>query len=182
MQLTAFRFLKNPIYTFLFKALGLYILWYIVYELWLHPIEKLDIAVIKLTLKCSTAILNIAGYHTFSGSDRLMGIDGTNGLWMGDNCDSVELCALFAGFILAFPGNWVKKSWYIPIGLTAIFLLNVVRMILLAIIQKNMAEKWLKFNHTYTFTIIVYLFIFLLWYYWIKKLSYLNGQKKPPNE
>jgi len=131
---------------------------------------KLDILVIKSTLKTSLFVLKIFGFQTFSGGDRLIGIDGANGLWMGDNCDCIELCALFAGFIIIFPGKWVKKLWFIPLGMLSVFLLNVLRVILLAIMQKNFSPKWLEFNHTYTFTIIVYLFIFCLWFYWLKKL------------
>lgn len=166
-----FEFLKTPVYSFLFKALALYILWYIIYEMWLHPVGKLDSWVIKGTLNMSLASLKALGAHTFTGSDRLIGIDGTNGLWMGDNCDSIELCALFAGFIIAFPGAWLKKLWYIPLGCLFIFILNVIRVDLLAIIQKNFSYKWLEFNHTYTFTILVYAFIFLMWYYWVKKTA-----------
>ena len=167
----ALNFLKSPVFIFLFKALGLYLLWFVIYELWLHPMGKLDIWVIKRTLNLSLASLKGIGFHTFTGSDRLIGIDGTNGLWMGDNCDSIELCALFAGFIIAFPGAWIKKLWYIPLGIIIIFLLNVLRVDMLAIIQKYLSYKWLEFNHTYTFTVIVYAFIFLLWFYWVKKLS-----------
>lgn len=178
-QLNAFRSLKTPLYAFLFKALGFYVLWYILYELWLHPTEKLDIWVIRYTLNASLLVLKLFGYQIFSGSDRLMGIDGTNGLWMGDNCDSIELCALFAGFILAFPGSWKKKLWYIPFGMIMIFLLNVFRVVLLAVMQKNLSYKWLTFNHTYTFTVIVYMFIFLLWFYWVSKLTRIpKGQNR----
>jgi exosortase/archaeosortase family protein len=173
MWLHVFSYLKKAPFAFLFKSLGIYILWYLLYELWLHPNEQIDLWVINVTLKTATIILNILGYSTFSGSDRLMGIDGTNGLWMGDNCNCIELCVLFGGFIIAFPGLLVKKILYIPLGILLIFQLNVFRMVLLAIIQKDLSYKWLIFNHTYTFTIIIYLFIFTLWYYWVKKLAHV---------
>jgi exosortase family protein XrtF len=164
-------FFKKPLYRFLLSALGIYILWYVLYELWLHPKEYLDVWIIKRTLGSALTILKFLGYQTFSGSDRLMGIDGTNGLWMGDNCDSTELIALFTGFILAFPGSWGKKTWFIPTGIVIIFFTNVLRMVALAILQKNVSSKWLEFNHTYTFTIIVYGVIFLLWIWWVKKIA-----------
>jgi len=133
---------------------------------------RLDIWIIKSTLNAALIVLKALGFQTFSGGDRLIGIDGASGLWMGDSCDCVELCALFTGFILIFPGNWIKKLWFIPMGIVAIFLLNVLRVILLAVIQKNFSPKWLEFNHTYTFTIVVYLFIFSLWFYWVKRFSH----------
>lgn len=172
---TAFSsFRHNPAYVFLFRALGLYVAWYVIYEIWLHPSEILDIWVIRTTLNCSLILLKLMGYQVFSGAERLMGIDGTSGLWMGDNCNSLELCALFAGFILAFPGGGLKKLLFIPVGILLIFWLNVLRMVALAIIQKKFSPALLNFNHTYTFTILVYLFIFYLWYLWIS----LNAKNK----
>jgi hypothetical protein len=32
-------------------------------------------------------------------------------------------------------------------------------------------ENWLSFNHDYTFTLIVYSFVFLLWWIWVNKFS-----------
>ena len=165
------KYLKNPLYQFLLTASALFILWYILYELWLHPHGYIDIWVIKKTLGTALVILKWFGYKTFSGSYRLMGIDGTGGLWMGDNCDSTELMALFTGFILAFPGSWIKKTWFIPLGVIIIFFSNVLRMVALSIIQKTSSQKWLDFNHTYTFTVIVYGIIFLLWLWWVKKIA-----------
>lgn len=162
-------FLKHPVILFLLKALALYVIWYIAYEVWLHPTEIIDSWVIKVTLQASLALLHLMGYHTFSPYFKEIGIDGTNGLFMGDNCNSIDLFALFTGFIIAFPGVWKKKLWYIPLGIITIFLCNVIRVTLLAIIQKNYSTKALEFNHTYTFTVLVYLVIFMLWVYWIRK-------------
>jgi hypothetical protein len=40
----------------------------------------------------------------------------------------------------------------------------------LALIQYK-APEYLDFNHHYTFTVIVYAFIFLLWMIWVNKFS-----------
>lgn len=172
------RYRSNPAFIFLFRALALYIGWYFIYEIWLHPSEILDIWVVRTTLNLAILILKFLGYHVFSGSDRLIGIDGTSGLWMGDNCNSLELCALFAGFIIAFPSGAKRKIWFIPLGVVLIYFLNVLRVVALAIIEKNLSFALLNFNHTYTFTILVYLFIFLLWYWWMR----INGITHKPSE
>jgi exosortase/archaeosortase family protein len=163
--------LKKPLYRFLLAALLFYIAWYCIYELWLHPVDRFDVWVISKTTGSAAHILRWMGFSIFTKSARLVGIDGTPGLWMGDNCDSIELWAIFTGFILAFPGRWKHKLWYIPMGIVLIFALNVLRVVGLAIVQKNVSEKWLEFNHTYTFTIIVYAFIFGLWLIWVNKIA-----------
>ena len=168
--------LKNPVIRFLLNLLFLYILWYVVYNLWLHPKETLDLYVVDATIYISKRILELFGYIVFTGAERVVGIDGTGGLWIGDNCNGISLFGLFAGFIIAYPGNWKKKLIYIPIGIILIEFMNVLRVISLAILD-TYSRSWTEFNHTYTFTIIIYGFIFLLWMIWVNRIS-PNTMKK----
>jgi exosortase family protein XrtF len=120
-------------------------------------------------------LLALLGYEVipqglYGEGIRTAGIDGSHGVWVGDSCNGLTLFALFAGFVFAFPGPVIKKLWFIPAGLVAIHLLNVLRVTALALIQYY-APQYLEFNHTYTFTIIVYGFVFALWYLWATKLS-----------
>ena len=109
---------------------------------------------------------------------RIVGIDGTLGVWIGDPCNGFSLFALFLIFMITYPGPWKQKLWYIPLGLLAIHLVNVLRIVALTIILDNNSE-WLDFNHNYTFNIIVYSFVFFLWYIWAKKFAapYLDSKK-----
>jgi exosortase family protein XrtF len=161
---------KNPVAYFLAKVLLMYIAWYGIYELWLHPRQTVDLFIIDISIKSSKFILETFGYAVFTGSDRLMGIDGVPGLWIGDNCNGLALFALFAGFIIAYPGPWKKKLLYIPIGILLLQALYIIRLVALAIIQTYSLEMT-EFNHTYTFTIIIYGFIFLLWMKWVNTYS-----------
>jgi exosortase family protein XrtF len=179
MSFSLTSFFKNPLYRFLLSAVVFYMAWYLIYELWLHPYDAIDLWIVEKTMKSAQYILNLMGFVTFQYRVRLIGIDGTGGLWMGDNCDSIELCGIFMGFIIAFPGFWKHKLWYIPMGIVLITMLNVLRVVALAIIQKYFSKDILEFNHSYTFTILVYGFIFLLWYIWIKKIAKSNIFKEP---
>jgi exosortase family protein XrtF len=165
-----FPFLKNPITRFLLRVLCFYLVWYLVYNLWLHPAQTIDLYVIDITVAASKWLLEAFGYLVFTGSDRLIGVDGTGGLWIGDNCNGIALFALFTGFILAYPGNWKKKLFYIPLGILLIQLLNIARVVSLAILDTH-SRAWTEFNHTYTFTIVIYGCIFLLWMLWTNKVS-----------
>ena len=51
-----------------------------------------------------------------------------------------------------------------------IHLINAIRIVALAIIV-DVNPDWLYFNHNYTFNIIVYSFVFILWYIWAKKYA-----------
>lgn len=162
--------LKQPVYRFLLYLLLFYSGWYILYNLWLHPDGTLDLYVIDLTINISKSILEALGYLVFTGTERVIGVDGTGGLWIGDNCNGISLFALFSGFIIAYPGNWKKKLLYIPLGIILIELLNILRIVGLAILD-TYSRTWTEFNHTYTFTILIYAFIFFLWMLWANKIA-----------
>ncbi len=163
-------FLKNPVTRFLVLVFSLFILWYLVYNLWLHPDERLDLFVVDITISMSKTVLEFMGYSVYTGVDRLIGIDGASGLWMGDNCNGIILFSLFAWFIVAYKGKIKYKLIYIPLGVISIQLLNVLRVVVLAILDTH-SRTWTEFNHTYTFTIIVYGYIFFLWMVWVNKYS-----------
>jgi exosortase family protein XrtF len=166
---TAFSF-KNPITRFLTSVFALYLLWYCIYNLWLHPAEKLDFFVINITIAVSKWILELMSYTVFTGTERVIGVDGTGGLWIGDNCNGINLFSLFAGFIIAYKGKISHKIIYILLGIFSIELLNIFRIVGLAIIDTK-SRAWTEFNHTYTFNIIIYGYIFLLWMMWANKFS-----------
>ncbi len=166
---------NDPFLRFLTVAGTLYLSWYLVYEVWLHPWKQLDLLVINNLIWIASGFLRILGYDLIppppDASDiRTIGIDGTPGLWVGDPCNGLTLFALFAIFVIAYPGPIKKKLWYIPLGLLAIHFLNALRVMALTIIV-NVDYAYLDFNHSYTFTVIVYGFVFLLWYVWADRLS-----------
>jgi exosortase family protein XrtF len=167
-------FLKHPVAAFLLKALGLYAVYFIVYELWLHPQGNLDLLIIDNLIASSSAILRTLGFslieYPYVKNIRTIGVDGTHGLWVGDPCNGLSLFALFTGFILAFPGPWKSKVWFIPAGVLSIHLINILRVTGLAIVQVYFPDA-VEFNHTYTFTLLIYSWIFILWIIWVNKFA-----------
>ena len=167
-------FLKdNKIVRFIVLFIVLYLFWLMLYEWVIHPWGKLDTVVINDSSLWTAYVLELMGYESFISDNatiRTVGIDGTHGLWIGDPCNGLTLFALFAIFIVAYPGPWKHKLWFIPAGITVIHFLNVMRITALCIIVLKRPE-WLDFNHTYTFQLLMYGFIFGLWWIWIQKLS-----------
>ena len=153
--------------------IAIYLCWIVLYEWVLHPAGKLDTLIINDSSNWALFILKKLGFQIFAGNNptiRTIGIDGTNGLWIGDPCNGLSLFALFISFICAYPGKWKHKLWFIPIGIILIHTMNIIRISTLCIIVK-LKPEWLEFNHTYLFQVFMYGFIFLLWYIWIKDFS-----------
>lgn len=172
---------SNPFVRFIFTAGLLYLLLYLAYQFVVRRYTLYDQAFISFIIRGAVDLLHFLGYDTFMVlQDRdmqVMGIDGSNGVWIGSNCNAIKLFGLFAVFIIAYPGHQKHKWWFIPAGIAAIHLLNIVRVAMLAIIA-NYDYTWLDFNHTYTFNFIVYAFIFTLWMIWVNRFA----TKQPAHE
>jgi exosortase family protein XrtF len=175
------KLFDDPIVKFLAIGSILYISWFVLYEWWIHPMKWIDTTVIDNTIFLSRKILGWMGYVTEISGDRVMRIQGTPGLFIGDSCNGLSLFALFGIFIIAFPGNALRKLIFIPAGIVLIHFLNVLRIILLAVIETHSYE-WTEFNHSYTFTIIIYACIFFMWLFWINKFSGINKSSARSHE
>jgi exosortase family protein XrtF len=167
---------ENPFFRFLVTSIGLYLGWYCIYEFYLHTQTSFDKVVIDGLVRWAEFTLRALGYPTtdYSTADVVfrehIGIAGSKGVTIGAPCDGVVLYALFVFFVAAFPGPWKHKVWFIPFGAFSIFYLNVLRIAGLAIIM-NINEEWLAFNHDYTFTVLVYAYVFALWMVWVQFFS-----------
>jgi exosortase family protein XrtF len=162
--------LNNRIARFFVLATILYISWYAFYELVIKPHTALDARVITLIIDQAAFLLNLFGFTTYRAVEednmQLLGIDGAHPIWIGAPCNAVTLFAFFALFIIAFPGPGKHKLWFIPIGMMIIHIANLLRVMALTIISFYKPE-YLAFNHTYTFTVLVYAIIFGLWMWWV---------------
>jgi exosortase family protein XrtF len=161
---------------FLLKAIALYAIWYLVYDLWLKKVGALDNLIIDNLVYLADAFLTFFGYHVNVDYHK-MWVDGAAGsVIVGSGCNALELFALFTGFILIFEGSWKNKLWFIPTGIIIIHLFNVLRVVALTLNGISSIET-LRFNHKYTFTIIMYCFTFLGWMIWVKFFAKKSNDK-----
>ena len=169
---------KTSTFRFFGLAFLAYVVWSVAYEQVIKPRTTLDEVVIQHMVTSTETAFKAIGWpvgtypQPVSHRDRV-GVAGYAGVQIGAPCDGVALFALFAIFILAFPGPFLRKLWFIPAGIGLLHLANIVRVIVLARIQATFPE-WLKFNHDYTFTVLIYGLVFALWYLWT-----VMGRKTP---
>jgi exosortase/archaeosortase len=119
---------KNLI-RFLIYVLVLCLSWFILYDIWLSSFDD------WLTLRIADAsvwFLTILGYEAETRISSVF-IDGNELVYIGPACNGMVLMALFAGFIIAFPGPTIKKLYFIPLGIVIINLLNVLRIAFLSL-------------------------------------------------
>ncbi|MCC2547242.1 exosortase family protein XrtF [Hymenobacter sp. BT175] len=167
---------RRPLYRFVLVAAGFYLVWFFVYELWLALDGRLDDALCANIAAASAATLRLFGFDaSIHGLDsHLLLIASQPVVTVGNPCNGLVLYALFTGFILAFPGAWRHKLWFIPAGVASIYLLNIIRVVALAI-NHHYSHHTVEFNHHYTFTFIVYGWILLLWMWWANRRAGLSA-------
>ena len=167
----SFDGLRNtPTFRFFGLAFLAYVVWSVAYEQVLKPSTTLDEVVIEHMVRSTEVVFEAVGWpvgtypQPATHRDRV-GVAGHAGVQIGAPCDGVALFALFAIFILAFPGPISRKAWFIPAGIALLHLANIGRVVILTRIQATSPE-WLEFNHDYTFTVLIYGLVFALWYLW----------------
>lgn len=131
----------------------------------------------KIQLIFSKLLLNIFGYD-IEIYGKTIKIIGSYGVHLDRGCLGRNTLGLFIGFILVFPGNFLNKLWFMILGVIIFIFLNVSRIVALTIIE-NICPQNLDFNHHFTFKIIVYIVIFFLWTWWIRKYSLLKKKNSP---
>ena len=186
------KLFENPFIKFILIFSGLAILWFSLYhniynldKLFSSDANQVDIQKnISVGLaKYANVFVSLFGYDpTLDSSTELVitSIKGTffnHGVWIGEPCNGVKIFGLFALFILAFPGSWKKKLWFIPLGIFFVHTANAIRIAALTIMSAENPEA-IDFNHNITFQVIVYGLIFILWYWWVQKLSGISHTKE----
>jgi exosortase family protein XrtF len=169
---------------FLVKAILLFVGWKILYLGFLQPARTLDRPLTHAVGASTKTFLNIfSGPNRYSAADAVDTVRGRGGalyfpdmyiyrngaktLIIGDPCNALEVMVLYAGFLLCFPASLKKRLIYAVSGLALIYFLNILRCAALVLISIYY-KPYLDVSHHVVFTIVVYSFIFVMWYYYTK--------------
>lgn len=159
------KWFNSEISKFLIKVLGIYLCWYLFYELWLLPEGSLDEWLTTNIISVSAGIINYLNYDFFA-IDRLIGIGESAGIYLVDGCSGIAAIGLFVGFVIAYPGEWIPRIAFIAMGIGIIYLINILRIVILAVTQAYWPD-FFDITHDYSTTAIFYLVIFVLWMIWV---------------
>src|SRR5690606_9725393 len=134
---------KNPLVKFLLIALVLYLSWYLIYESFIHhPRTDFDRYLSIALVHSAEGLLYLFGHNAipnyyFVEVTIKLHDSPLNGVWVGPQCNGVELFALFGIYVIAFPGKWRTKLWFIPIGIVLIHIMNTIRIAALTVIERD---------------------------------------------
>ena len=88
-----------------------------------------------------------------------------------EGCNAISVMILFAAFVIAFSGKWLRTAVFIVSGILLIHVLNVVRigLLCLGLLYYPQYENLL---HDIVFPLFIYGVVFGLWVLWINKFSF----------
>lgn len=114
-------------------------------------------------------IIKLFGFYAIYNEQDVMVVAGPY-LRINYSCLGLGVMSFLSAFVLAFPAPWKSTFRMLIIGIVSIYLLNICRIAGLGILLGYFKSQ--RHNFTYhheIFNILVYICIFILLYFWIRK-------------
>jgi len=155
----------RSILRFLGTMLAAYAAWYVLYDLWLLPDGRLDAWASRSAATAGGGLLSAVGLDV-AVDGRVVSVAEAAGIIIVNGCNGLSTIGLFSGFVLAFPGRWARRAWFLPVGAVVLYLSNVVRVALLAGLQPHWPSAFDGLHAVGTQ--FFYLVVFGLWVLWVR--------------
>jgi len=149
---------------FLLKMAAIYAVWFVVYDLWLLPDGQLD-AWLSTSVAAWTGAVLRPFYETVVVDGRTVWATPTAGVIIENGCNGLSALSLFVGFVVAYPGTWARRAAFVPLGLAAIVVTNIVRCASLLVISDRWPQIFGEVHGLHAL-FVFYLVIFGLWVLW----------------
>jgi exosortase family protein XrtF len=174
----------RPTILFLLKFVGLYLVGNLIYGFYITSFEPRPDPVTHSVSEQTGIILNVCGFAV-EVEDRLnrpttdLNYLGKAKLSIYEGCNGINIMVIFVAFLVAFGPISRPLLWFVPLGLLIIHFANLCRILLLFFVSEYMPRA-MYFTHKYFFTAILYVVIFALWLWWVKRYSALrkNAEKQ----
>ncbi len=127
----------------------------------------------------ATWVIKLFGFYAIHNEMDVMVVNGPY-LRINYACLGLGVMSFLVAFVIAFPAKIKSKLKLFVIGLIMIYVLNMLRIAALGVLLGFFKSQRSNFTyHHEVFNIIVYICIFILLYYWIKKNTnpILNKEK-----
>ena len=128
-----------------------------------HAIEPFTAGVARL----SGAALNLLGQHVGLRGTIIQGPRFAVNIRNG--CNGVEAMLIFLAAVLAFPASWRARLTGLGLGILAIQVINLVRVVSLYLTGAYF-PRFFDASHTVIWQSVVILFGVLLWVFWANHL------------
>jgi len=94
-------------------------------------------------------------------------------------CNGVEATLVLCAAMLAFPAPWKHKAIGLSVGVLAVQLLNVIRVISLFYIGQWNLEVF-EWAHQYVWQALIMLDVLIVWLIWVRRVPRPDDERLPP--
>ena len=94
-------------------------------------------------------------------------------------CNGVEATLVLLAAMLAFPAPWRHKVVGLAIGVIAVQLLNIVRVISLFYLGQWNYDMF-EWAHLYVWQALIMLDVLVVWLIWVRRVPRIDGPAGPP--
>ncbi|MDP7216703.1 MAG: archaeosortase/exosortase family protein [Candidatus Marinimicrobia bacterium] len=135
-----------------------------IYDLVVLPDGRLDTWLSITGVKLAAAGLSFLGWE-IETTERFIACVGSRGVKIQNGCNGMDLLGLYAGFIIAYPGELKKRIAFLAGGIGLIFIANVFRIAFFALSNLYYPQYW-DSVHLYSSYVFFYPIVLTLWYLW----------------
>jgi exosortase family protein XrtF len=172
----------KPSLIFLAKFVGLYLSLNLLYGVFVSSYRPAADPVTRWVTDQTVVALELSNYeneavhHTVKPTSTIR-YKGQAILSVYEGCNGLNVVIIFISFLLAFGPYTKQLVWFIPMGIVVIHIFNLVRITGLFFLTIHRPE-WIYFLHKYLFTAFIYLIVFILWFWWVKKFGETKHAKE----
>ncbi|MDH3892411.1 MAG: exosortase H [candidate division Zixibacteria bacterium] len=116
-----------------------------------------------LVTAASSLVMNIFGAGARVMGNSLMTSDYS--INVVDGCNGIYATAILVSGIIAYPSRLKAKAWGIPVGVAAVFVLNLGRVISLFYLGRSYPNIFNEV-HVYVWQPIIILWAIFVWHFW----------------
>jgi len=147
---------------------------------WGLDISETFIFMAKHVAQVTAAILHFLGWNVSLDSTNMVRHETGNSAQIIWACSGLKQAYIYFCIIAFSRGPWLKKLWYIPLGLLIVYFFNIFRItVIVACIDQH--PNWFEFLHLYFFKYLFYGVIFGMWVYWEEKIVGKNKKISDDN-
>lgn len=91
------------------------------------------------------------------------------------SCSGLKQLYQWLFLMLLYPGPWKHKTWFIPLGLIIVHIVNIFRIVSMTFVTINIPQHW-DFMHDNILRPFFYVVMFALWVWWNEKFRVKKSQ------
>jgi len=123
--------------------------------------------------RVATILINLSGIEARSESNIIY---VTNSVWKIDTeCTALTIMIIFTSFVMVYPAALKPKGMAIFTGLPFIFGANMIRLLVMAWIDK-LKPAYSNYFHDYLWQVAFIIMVVFMWILWIEKV--VNRERK----